>query len=134
MTLELKNLISKLSPLCATVSSAIERISIKSLKNKLKKRLVTDFSSIADYCRPTPSLLPTVEKTLRTVASWNYLIHADMTDADYIEIQLEDFITQSLDIPFPEDKGPVEVALTLSARTLASCKYRGMWAIINQDY
>ena len=55
-------------------------------------------------------------------------------DYDYIEIQLEDFITQSLDVPFPEDKGPVEVSVTLAARTLASCKYRGMWAIINQEY
>lgn len=51
------------------------------VKNKLKKRLVTDFSSIADYCRPTPSHLPSVEKTLHTVASWKHVIHTDMKDA-----------------------------------------------------
>ena len=53
---------------------------------------------------------------------------------DFIEIKLRDFITQSLDFPFPDDKGPVDVALTLSARTLHSCKYKGTWHIINQDH
>ena len=53
---------------------------------------------------------------------------------DYIEIQLEDFLTQSLDFPFPDDKGPVEVALTLSARKLQSCTYKGTWHIINQEH
>ena len=86
-------------------------------------KIVLKFSKDAEYDQDLDSDLETTD-----------VAHADMTDADYIEIQLEDFITQSLDIPFPEDKGPVEVALTLSARTLASCKYRGMWAIINQDY
>ena len=86
-------------------------------------KIVLKFSKDAEYDQELDSDLETTD-----------VAHADMTDADYIEIQLEDFITQSLDIPFPEDKGPVEVALTLSARTLASCKYRGMWAIINQDY
>ena len=57
-----------------------------------------------------------------------------IADGDFIEIELRDFITQSVDFPFPEDKGPVELNLTLSARTLHSCKYKGMWAIINQDY
>ena len=53
---------------------------------------------------------------------------------DYIEIKLRDFLTQSLDFPFPDDKGPVDVALTLSARTMHSCKYKGTWHIINQDH
>ena len=53
---------------------------------------------------------------------------------DYIEIKLRDFLTQSLDFPFPDDKGPVEVALTLAARTMHSCKYKGTWHIINQEH
>lgn len=86
-------------------------------------KILLKFSKDAEYDQDLDSDLEAAD-----------VAHADMTDADYIEIQLEDFITQSLDIPFPEDKGPVEVNLTLSARTLASCKYRGMWALINQDY
>ena len=52
---------------------------------------------------------------------------------DFISITLQDFITQTLDIPFPEDKGPVEVAVTFSARTLAECLYKGKWVILNND-
>ena len=52
---------------------------------------------------------------------------------DFISITLQDFITQTLDIPFPEDKGPVEVAATFSARTLANCEYSGKWIILNND-
>ena len=52
---------------------------------------------------------------------------------DFISITLQDFITQTLDIPFPEDKGPVEVAATFSARTLANCEYAGKWIILNND-
>ena len=43
------------------------------------KRLVTDFGSIAPYCRPTPTKLPTVEGTLNTVGSFRYLIPTDMS-------------------------------------------------------
>ena len=45
------------------------------------KRLVTDFSSIADFCRPTPSLMPDVDTILRSIASWKYLIKTDMSSA-----------------------------------------------------
>lgn len=53
-----------------------------------EKRLVTDFSSIADHCRPTPSLLPNVDTTLRNIGNWNYVIKTDMTSA-YFQIPLK---------------------------------------------
>ena len=52
---------------------------------------------------------------------------------DYIEIELDDYIVQSVNYPFPDDKGPIEVEVTLSARTLSSCKYKGKWVILNDD-
>jgi hypothetical protein len=45
------------------------------------KRMVTDFASIADYCRPTPTLMPDVDSTLRQIATWKYLIITDFTEA-----------------------------------------------------
>ena len=42
-----------------------------------EKRLVTDFGSIADYCRPTPTKMPDVETTLRHVAGWGYILKCD---------------------------------------------------------
>lgn len=52
-------------------------------------------------------------------------------DSDYIEIKLDNYIVQTVDIPFPEDKGMIEASLTLSARTMTAgnCKYVGKWAI-----
>ena len=47
------------------------------------KRLVTDFASIAEYCRPTPSLMPNVDVTLRCIACWKYLIKTDLSSAYY---------------------------------------------------
>ena len=52
------------------------------------KRLVTDFSSISEYCRPTPSLLSDVETTLRNIGSWLYIIKLDMTSA-YHQMKLK---------------------------------------------
>ena len=60
---------------------------------------------------------------------------------DIIQIQLDDYIVQSLDVPFPEDKGPIEYAMTLSARNLiegtastpTGTYYKGKWIIQNAD-
>ena len=52
---------------------------------------------------------------------------------DFFSITLQDFITQSVDIPFPDDKGPIELSATFSARTLAGCEYSGKWVILNND-
>ena len=52
---------------------------------------------------------------------------------DFIEIKLDDYIVQTVNYPFPDDKGPIEVEVTLSARTLSSCSYTGKWVILNDD-
>tara|TARA_R100000458_G_scaffold59870_1_gene72345 strand:+ start:133 stop:1686 length:1554 start_codon:yes stop_codon:yes gene_type:complete len=54
----------------------------------------------------------------------------DTADTDKITMTLADYVVQSVDIPFPDDKGMLDVAVTLSARTLSECKYFGKWIII----
>ena len=48
-----------------------------------KKRLVSDFKSITSYCRPTPSVMPDVETTLRRVFAHKYQIKTDLIEAYY---------------------------------------------------
>ncbi len=48
-----------------------------------------------------------------------------------IDIQLADYTINSVNVPFPEDKGALEVEVTASARTLTSASYVGKWAIMN---
>lgn len=69
---------------------------------------------------------------LRFSKDGNFDYASDKT-ADYFIIELRDFITQSVDIPFPDDKGPLEINATFSARTLANCQYSGGWVILNQE-
>jgi len=52
---------------------------------------------------------------------------------DYIELKFEDYITQSVNVPFPDDKGPLQVEVTLSARTLNDAKYVGNWVILHSQ-
>ena len=49
---------------------------------------------------------------------------------DFIELKFNDYLTQSVSIPFPEDKGAVEAEVTLTARTLESATYQGDWKIL----
>ena len=74
------------------VGVIIENVNPSFMVNKqppsLDKRLVTDFKSIASYCRPSPSLLPDVETTLRRIASFKHLIKTDMTEA-YRQIKVK---------------------------------------------
>jgi len=52
-------------------------------------------------------------------------------NGEEIEIKLDDYIIQTVNVPFPADKGPVEVEATISARTLTSCTYsNAKWAIM----
>ena len=44
------------------------------LKSSGDKRLVTDFTSLAPYIKPAPTLLPDVNATLLKMASWKYMI------------------------------------------------------------
>ena len=46
-------------------------------------RLVTAFTTLSEYIKPLPSMMPTVETTLRTVSEWKYLISTDLRDAFY---------------------------------------------------
>ena len=48
---------------------------------------------------------------------------------DKIELKLKDYVTTAVDIPFPDDKGPLEVSLTAQARTFGECTYTGKWVI-----
>ena len=51
-------------------------------------RLVTAFTSLGEYIKPLPSLMPTGEVTLRTISEWKYLFSTDLRDAFY-QIPLE---------------------------------------------
>ena len=42
-------------------------------------RLVTAFTTIGEYCKILPSNMPTVDDTLRTIATWKYIITTDLT-------------------------------------------------------
>ena len=57
-------------------------------KDTEEMRFVTDFASIKDYCRPTPTLMPDCDSTLREISSWNYIISTDFTTA-YYALQLK---------------------------------------------
>ena len=44
---------------------------------------MTSFADVGRYSKPQPSLLPDVDSTLRTIASWQYLVKTDLTKAFY---------------------------------------------------
>ena len=46
-------------------------------------RLVTAFTDVGRYCKPSPSTMPDVDSTLRTIAGWTYVIVTDLTSAFY---------------------------------------------------
>ena len=46
-------------------------------------RLVTDFADVGRYSKPSPSLMPDVDSTLRRIAPWKYIIVSDLTNAFY---------------------------------------------------
>ena len=46
-------------------------------------RLVTAFTDVGRYCKPSPSTMPDVDSTLRTIAGWRYIILTDLTSAFY---------------------------------------------------
>ena len=51
-------------------------------------RLVTAFTSLGQYSKTLPTVMPSVEDILRTIASWKYLIKTDLRDSFY-QIPLE---------------------------------------------
>ena len=46
-------------------------------------RLVTAFTSLAEYTKTLPTLMPTVDNMLRSIAEWKYIIITDLRDAFY---------------------------------------------------
>ena len=50
---------------------------------------------------------------------------------EFIKLSFSDYIIQTVDIPFPEDKGAIEVTFTASARTLNNAQYKGKWALMH---
>ena len=53
----------------------------------------------------------------------------DSNTQDKLVIKLKDYLTSNVDIPFPDDKGALEVVVTLQPRNLSTCTYTGKWII-----
>lgn len=71
-----------------TVENTNPSFLVKKQPPSIEKRLVTDFSSISEYCRPTPSVMPDVESTLRTIGGWSIIAKTDMSNA-YFQIKMK---------------------------------------------
>ena len=67
------------------VDVEIEHVSPSFLVRKANGefRLVTNFTSLTDFCKTLPTIMPTVESVLQTMASWKYIIITDLKDAFY---------------------------------------------------
>lgn len=63
-------------------------------------------------------------------ASKQILLEFTKDGGEQISINLQDYVIQSVNVPFPDDKGPIEFEVTLSARTLGAASYKGKWAIM----
>ena len=62
--LESRGIVSRPEEIGVTVENIHPSFLVNKPPPSTKKRLVTDFKSIANYCRPCPSLLPDVETTI----------------------------------------------------------------------
>ena len=51
-------------------------------------------------------------------------------DDEKITLTLDDYIVTNVDIPFPEDRGPIEATMTVAPRTMKTAQYVGKWAIM----
>tara|TARA_R110000850_G_scaffold72150_1_gene158974 strand:- start:69 stop:1805 length:1737 start_codon:yes stop_codon:yes gene_type:complete len=58
-------------------------------------------------------------------------LHFSKSDDNFIKLALRDYVIQTVDIPFPEDKGAIEATFTASARTLVNAQYKGKWALMH---
>ena len=68
----------------------VEYLNLSFLANqpgKTNKRFVTSFGQVAQFCKPSPSLMPSVESVLIDMARWKYLIITDLKKA-YFQIPL----------------------------------------------
>ena len=64
---------------------AVEHVSPSFLVRKPSggTRLVTAFTSIGQYSKISPSAMPSVDDTLRTIANWKYVKTTDLKDSFY---------------------------------------------------
>jgi hypothetical protein len=77
---------------------------------------------------------------------WNYLREKNETNSgdagmgtldlnfekstgEKITMPFDNYIVTSVDIPYPDDKGQLEVAVSLSARSIGNVTYTGKWII-----
>tara|TARA_R110002167_G_scaffold146892_2_gene338733 strand:- start:99 stop:1622 length:1524 start_codon:yes stop_codon:yes gene_type:complete len=58
-------------------------------------------------------------------------LHFSKSGDNFIKLALRDYVIQTVDIPFPEDKGAIEATFTASARTLVNAQYKGKWALMH---
>ena len=68
------------------VNVVVEHVSPSFLVKKssgVGHRLVTAFAAIGEYCKTLPTVMPTVDSTLRVIAAWRYIIKTDLRDAFY---------------------------------------------------
>ena len=67
------------------VDVTVEHVSPSFLVHKSSGgfRLVTAFTTLAEYTKTLPTVMPTVETMLRTIAEWKYVIMTDLKDAFY---------------------------------------------------
>ena len=52
------------------------------------------------------------------------------SNGDAMSLTLSDYLITAVTVPFPEDKGPIEVEMTAQARTLGTVTYTGTWGIV----
>ena len=71
-----------------------------------------------------------IRKQNETTGTGNIIdIEFAKSDDDKINLKFDNYLTTSVDIPFPDDKGPLEVNMIVQPRTLNACTYTGKWVI-----
>ena len=67
------------------VDVSVEHVSPSFLVRKPSggHRLATAFTTIGEYSKPLPTIMPAVDQTLQTIANWEYIIATDLGDAFY---------------------------------------------------
>ena len=76
-----KGILSKPQEIGVVVENINPSFLVRKQPPSTDKRLVTDFSSISNYCRPSPSLMPDVDNILRSISAFRYIIKTDLTTA-----------------------------------------------------
>jgi len=68
-------------------------------------------------------------QTEQTGASAELEFNFQKDTGETFSLQFQDYMITGADVPLPDDKGPVEVSVTIMARTLATATYTGGWII-----